>query len=73
MATGTVESAVAVRVEENRDTEKSVDREKVSFSSNIKNNFLVSFLFWLFNNLLLTDLPVVTSSVLRHGTTSQPR
>nr|CAH0107843.1 unnamed protein product [Daphnia galeata]SVE76748.1 EOG090X0HU3 [Daphnia longispina] len=28
MATGTVESAVAVRVEENRDTEKSVDREK---------------------------------------------
>ena len=29
MATGTVESAVAVRVEENRDTEKSVDREKV--------------------------------------------
>jgi hypothetical protein len=30
MATGTVESAVAVRVEENRDTEKSVDREKVN-------------------------------------------
>jgi hypothetical protein len=29
MATGTVESAVAVRVEENRETEKSVDREKV--------------------------------------------
>lgn len=29
MATGTVESAVAVRLEENRETEKSVDREKV--------------------------------------------
>lgn len=29
MASGTVESAVAVRVEENRDNEKSVDREKV--------------------------------------------
>nr|CAG4651461.1 EOG090X0HU3 [Simocephalus serrulatus]SVE94601.1 EOG090X0HU3 [Simocephalus serrulatus] len=28
MASGTVESAVAVRVEENRDNEKSVDREK---------------------------------------------
>lgn len=30
MASGTVESAVAVRVEETRDTEKSVDREKVT-------------------------------------------
>ena len=35
MATGTVESAVAVRVEESRDTEKSIDREKVSFQSHI--------------------------------------
>ena len=49
MATGTVESAVAVRVEENRDNEKSVDREKVdnisSFSHKSIRILIISFTF----------------------------